>query len=349
MFVFVDANIIVGDPQLRHPVWAQLREAVGLGHVHVVASEIVFDEAVSTYRRSLKTIRRELLEKVQFAPSGVKAFVEQARDECNIIAERYEAALPALWAEHGFEMVKVASTSHGEVARRATTRTRPFNDQGGGYRDTIHWLTLLKLAAEHPREAFVILTNDRIFASGAFLQRSLVQEFEGINQAGIILKRKLQDLEVPGHYETAPEIVHGYESSLLARLKELLGEEYALHKIRTSGLSVPSSDWEELLRASRLELSYVTQRRIQRQELPELQFHASAVFTIRSNYIIDDDPQTMEIGTQDVDMQVEMTGIASILSRSEVGTLRDVEAVHVGQDLIYADFSNEQIPRRSGP
>jgi hypothetical protein len=53
---------------------------------------------------------------------------------------------------------------HEEVVQRALERRPPFNQTGGGYRDTLVWLTLLERA--HPDDQVVLASNDVVFSDG---------------------------------------------------------------------------------------------------------------------------------------------------------------------------------------
>jgi hypothetical protein len=337
MIVVVDANVIVEDPNLRSEVWKHLTVAVGRRRVRVLVPEIALEEAVAKRRQKLKLIGRTLRENAGRAPAEVRELAIQAQSECQRIGEEYEQNLRDIWAEGGFEIMPTSTAAHVDVARRAIKRVRPFNAQGNGYRDTLHWLTLLDVARQAPYEQVTFVTSDRIFSTKSnTLFPSLIDEFQTVSKSTVTLLLKLGDLEVPGHYITEPRDAPEYENSLKARLLALLDTENALSKIHTVGVTLPWSDWDELHNVAGLDFTSITARRVDNQTTSELQFEATATFTIRGTYI-NDDLEAPQTSTRYADLEVRITGVATTLNTNDVATLREVDATHIGEDLILVD------------
>jgi hypothetical protein len=333
MIVLVDANVIVADPNLRSDTWDQLTKARARGRARVFMPEIVLEEAVAIRGRALRSLGKKLVHEAAYAPSAVFELVKQAQSAARSIADGYEDTLRGRWTELGFELATTSNAAHLEVARRAIARRRPFDDQGGGYRDTLHWLTLIDLAARSPREEFVLLTNDGIFATKQnVLLSELSAEFSAVNAGTIALCRALGDLMVPGHFSTDPVEATEYEPSLRTELIALLNSEYVLQQIYSPGLGVPFSDWDEIVAVRHLNFETITSREIQQQTQPELRFSATASFTIRGTYIHDVESGSPELSTKELDMAVKVTGNATTLDATSVGNLRDVHAAPIGDD-----------------
>lgn len=339
VIVFVDANMILADPELRSGVWGQLKTAVAAGHVQVVAPEIAIDEAIVRRSQTLRSIGRKLREAAKSAPEELRDLAVHAQTRARELADGYGTLLNATWEAHGFRVVQTVEAGHVEVARRAARRIRPFNDQGNGYRDTMHWLTLLEVARQSPNVRVTLLSNDGIFATrDDKLLNALEIEFQESNQAGIVLCRRLTKLEVPGHYTSEPVEARQYEVSLENMLLLALVDENVLRQIRTSGVFVPYSDWDEILMVTDLELPKITTRAVGNQSHPDLQFEATAMLLVRGNYIHEenglDEPQ---LTTKDVEMPVRIAGLATAITSTEVSDLRDLEVVNTGDDLMLID------------
>jgi hypothetical protein len=337
MIVVVDANVIVGDPDLGSDVWQQLSAAVKTRGVRVFVPELALEESIATQKQKIRSMGKKLLESVRYAPAAVKSSAKHAQSEFTRVASEYEMALRNRWAELGFEVMQTPNTPHVDVALRAIRRERPFNQQGGGYRDTLHWLALLEVAQELPYEHVTLLSGDGIFSVNEKIAQQLNDEFQTRSKATVTLCRKLSDLEVPGHYASEPVDAPEYAASVEERLKQYLGEEDALRRMRTAGITVPYSDWDDLVGVANLELTSLTSRDVEQQSHPELRFRAQASFTVRGSYIHDRGDEVPELSTQDIELEIEIAGATTALSDLEVGTLRNVEAVLVGDDPHLAD------------
>jgi hypothetical protein len=62
------------------------------------------------------------------------------------------------------EVTPWPNATHEEVVQRALERRPPFNQTGGGYRDTLVWLTLLERA--HADDQVVLASSDTAFSDG---------------------------------------------------------------------------------------------------------------------------------------------------------------------------------------
>jgi hypothetical protein len=332
MIVVVDANIIVGNPLMADDVWTQLADAVKAKRVQVFAPEIVLQEAVASRRRLNRSIARKLRENAESAPASVRSIVEQAAEECVRLANVYEQELRGAWSDFGFNILESPAVSHAMVAGRAIGRTAPFNEQGGGYRDALHWYSVLELARQRPTERFVFVSNDKAFAGkGNDLKTQLATEFGEHSQASIQLCRLLENLEVPGHYASDPIDDPRFADSIRSRAFEVFCSDYPLHQMHTSGLEAPGADWSSLSGVSDFELTSITSRRVERQHELEVRFKAKAIFRIKETYVVDD-AEEMEVAHDFRDMRVEIEGVAESLSGDTVGVISRMRADRVGFD-----------------
>jgi hypothetical protein len=78
-------------------------------------------------------------------PPQVREAVQTAREAVEAWADAYEAS--TFLQDAGVVIRPTPTVSHDVLAQRAIDRTRPFNEHGGGYRDTLHWYTVLDVIA----------------------------------------------------------------------------------------------------------------------------------------------------------------------------------------------------------
>jgi len=332
MIVVVDANVIVGDPHLKSLPWSQLSEAAKARRVRVVAPEIAIREAITRRKKHLVSVGDKIKAASRLAPAEAKELASQARAACVRSGEEYEAKLRKSWELYGFELVGAPNISHTEVARRAMLRILPFDQNGNGYRDTLHWFTVLELAKQYPTEKITLVTNDGIFATkNGSLAPHLVDEFDGHSDADITLCKSLGAIDVPGHYVTDPVDAPEFEDSLRTRILQMLSGEDALRDIRTTGISVPDADWISLVKVSDLAFNYIRARNVERQSEPELRFRATAKFKVNASYVLDDG-EDLELAHQPVDIEVGLDGTVATLGNNKVGTILDLEAYRRGFD-----------------
>lgn len=131
-----------------YPVWL---------NVKVPAS--VFEEVVANYGRKAEACERALtrlnaernrlglgrLETTDPSPDYYREF----------LTDRFDRQL-------GIEVLPWPDTSHEDLVSRAVSRTPPFDDKGGGYRDSLVWASVLELAEQGKDVALV--SADRAFA-----------------------------------------------------------------------------------------------------------------------------------------------------------------------------------------
>ena len=74
----------------------------------------------------------------------------------------------------GIDVLEWPEVSHAELVARAVNRKPPFDGRGGGYRDSLLWADVVKLASAGNQIALV--SQDRVFADGDSLAPSLAAE-----------------------------------------------------------------------------------------------------------------------------------------------------------------------------
>lgn len=198
MLVVIDANIVVKNPLLRGDKWVAASDAIQADRLRLALPETARLEAVGAFRRShetklleLKRILRRSSNRAKKAAQALQAVYEQEIDE-------YETILGARLAQLGIEIASVPSHSHAELTERAIRRIPPFDEGGGGYRDTLLWLSALDQLDEPPFDNLVLISDDGIFTKSTdSLAGELLEEFG----ATLRVVRRIEQLDFPGEYE----------------------------------------------------------------------------------------------------------------------------------------------------
>jgi hypothetical protein len=200
MLLILDANAVVPNPELQGGAWRGIKAAIADGTLTVIAPRIVAAEITAKVKANRRDVR--LRGDVRRAPAEVKQALQNAADEIEQWATRYDAEI---WlAADGVLIRDTPTISHDDVSQRAIDRHPPFNQDGGGYRDALHWYTVLDIIREHPNEAVVFVSNDDGFQSSkgsSELHPKLLAEANEILTTGSIqLHRNINELDPPQKY-----------------------------------------------------------------------------------------------------------------------------------------------------
>lgn len=234
--------------RLRLESWLRLSEAIAEGTTRVVLPTIAVEEAKRGGIAARRKIARDLAQSGRHLTAAAKAQLELVIRMTEKEADGYSDWLDQRLTELGFEVIDAPEASHEDVALRAMDRRRPFNDAGGGYRDTLHWLSLIALIRKYPAEDFVLVTDDK----GGFLNKAedglhehLVEEAASLLEGGTLsLSRKISDVTPQGRYRRTVEDLG---------LSELLKTEIEITAVTRDFYGVipprdvgfPDSDWIE--------------------------------------------------------------------------------------------------------
>ena len=141
-------------------------------------------------------------------------------------------------------------TPHETLVKRATSRKRPFDENGSGYRDALIWETVLELAAQVD-ETVVLVSNDKDFRdTTGNLHSDLVQDLErlGLSENSVILATELPGLvdeHVRPNLGTVPwekplQILAGRGLNLADSIGLLVQDACAGQEWEPSELGIPS-------------------------------------------------------------------------------------------------------------
>jgi hypothetical protein len=353
IIIVVDANVLVSDPYMRKPEWSQLKEAVANRDAQVVAPLIVLEEVAGHQAAKLRSMGNLLTKAVDHgAPPELHDQMVSARADCQKRAQEYPDLMNQMWKAHSFRVAATPNVPHETVARRAIQRMRPFSASGDGYRDTLHWFTLLDLAKKWPTTEVVLLSNDKAFAGkDGTLHPGLRDEFACESSGRVTLCKDLRDLDVPARYSGPAKPAPEFEFELADMIVEYLLNEYPIHQVPGPRLGFADPDWMALAAVENVQLTSLTSRALSGRPELELRFRADAELTIEATYLSDvdlDDPIADEAV---LFVPVQIVGIA-FTRADELGieAISELDAErHIGaklqqvMDTVMAEGSEERL------
>lgn len=215
VLVILDANVIVSDPLLRGSIWPQLTDAISGGRVEVLLPRLALEEAVAAYRRLREAKAVEIQAVGRRASRDVQKHLDRAVASARKEAKKYPKLISSALEKVGVTVMDAPRTSHAEVAQRAIDRRRPFDDTGSGYRDALHWMSVLEIVDErYENDDIVFVSADRRAFGGSGkssdrLHPDLVEDLEewDAKEPWFRWLQNLSQLNVPGvfHDEIDPQ------------------------------------------------------------------------------------------------------------------------------------------------
>lgn len=298
LLLVLDANAIAGDPQMSAPVWSQFAESVAKGASRVIIPRIAVAEAKATRARARETVADTMVNAAQHAQTDAKQLVQQAAQLTRQDAKAYPAWLDARLLDFGFEVLDTPDVSHDELADRAMNRRHPFDSKGNGYRDALHWHSVLHLASTHPDDDIVLVSDDKGFGNpGGPLHEHLTAEAAQLQQRGrVTLAKTPSAVALPGKYR-GDAVDSGLETELINMLEQFLFHDKHLAETQLDPrtLDFPAADGVDVVAAERYEIVTLVARELTNLRVLELRFEVSAIvdlgLAIVTGYDADENPQ----------------------------------------------------------
>lgn len=198
MLVIVDANIIIKDAILRDRKWQAAQDAINADRLRLVLPETARLEAIGGYRRDheekIRQVRSVIRKSTQRAKEAAEALLQIYTEEI----DAYESILNDRLREIGFEVPAPPLHDHLELTERAVKRVPPFDENGGGYRDTLLWLVALEQIEEIPFDNLLLVSDDGVFTKRS---RELAEELHRETGAELTVERSIANVDFPGEYE----------------------------------------------------------------------------------------------------------------------------------------------------
>lgn len=209
MIVIIDANVIVSNPHLRGSLWEQVSEAVAGGRLEVLMPQFAFNEAIAVYQRRRAAKKIEIQSSARHTSQAVGLILKQAQELVDREAEDYPDLLKETLRRAGVQLLDPPRVGHEALVAKATSRRRPFDDSGTGYRDALHWATVLEVVeARYEASDIVFVSADRK-AFGATgndsraLHAHLLEDLKVYDAKPPYFRwlRSLEEFTVPGVFE----------------------------------------------------------------------------------------------------------------------------------------------------
>lgn len=223
LLLVVDANAIVARPLLTGSKWDEIRAAVATGSIELVVPDLAVQEAVSVFHKAhqvtIAAIRKLL--RTTSAQTGQRLRAAIATLEAEQAG--YEDLLRASLNDVGAAIVDLPTVSHAELTAKAIARRAPFDDSGGGYRDALHWHSLLEAAEVTEMPEVVLVSADRR-AFGAPRLPELASELTRAN-SGVTLRvvSSVEAVEIPDLFSGNTDMFdQNLERQLLHQLRSML-------------------------------------------------------------------------------------------------------------------------------
>ena len=177
MHFVVDANIIIAEDFGRSVRFRTLLTASNALGYKVYVPRLAITETVAKFsrefgkefnstRRILGQLSKLLGQRFETAIADLDPETETASFENSLVAKLNYAHVTQL---------HYPDITHEDVAHRAVSRKRPFGQKGSGYRDTLIWLSTLKLAGEIDGK-IVLVTKDGDFGKADALHNDLIND-----------------------------------------------------------------------------------------------------------------------------------------------------------------------------
>lgn len=153
MIIVLDSSVLLTNPTCAASWWETFIENVRERGDRVLVSELVVVETIMNHRRKMNDQIRSLNNWGHGEDRlGLRPIRNAAREEMYLIRDSFEQLLRDYLASSGVEIIPPFEFDHVELFRRACSYRKPYDELGkrDGYRDTVHWLTVLRIAEDNP-------------------------------------------------------------------------------------------------------------------------------------------------------------------------------------------------------
>ena len=244
MHIFLDANSIIDQGYGSHAETKELFSIAGVWGHQVHVPQVALEEVVAYFSRTLSekisAVRGQIGELSKFLGRELEYPISSSDlyDETRLFRERFENRL----AVANVNIPKYPANSHEEIVDRATSRTRPFDNDGSGYRDTLLWFNILELTSEQDGQIILVSRDNDFRGSGDSLHNHLVEDLTSNGQPSdrVVLAKSVKDLMNQYIY---PSVQNAFADDPLGKLTALGFdvEETIILGIQSSPLV---TDWE---------------------------------------------------------------------------------------------------------
>ena len=194
----LDANTVIAEQYGASAHMRALLSASSAVGFQVHLPKVVLEEIAAKYERELsknaKEAGKSLSNLSRLLGRSIDSSVEgfDSKEETKAFRERLRYRLGMTESR----ILDYPDTLHETLVKRATSRKRPFDDNGSGYRDALIWESVLELAKQ-VTGPIVLVTKDKDFREGSGnLHRDLIKDLDrlGLPEDKVILATDLAGL-----------------------------------------------------------------------------------------------------------------------------------------------------------
>ena len=158
----LDANTVISEGFGASAHLRALLSASSAVGYKVYLPKPVLEEIAAKYARDLASNARKVGDNLGALSRLLGRDLRSPLDEFDLTAETasFKERLLGQLRASGSEILDYPGTSHEDLVSRATSRRRPFDDKGSGYRDALVWETVLKLATQ-VEGSIVLVSKDK--------------------------------------------------------------------------------------------------------------------------------------------------------------------------------------------
>ena len=194
----LDANIVIAEQYGASAHIRALLSASSAVGFQVYLPKVALEEIAAKYERDLSKYAKEARKSLSRLSRLLGRSIDSPVDGFNS-KEETESFRERLLSHLGMtesRTIDYPDTLHETLVKRATSRKRPFDENGSGYRDALIWESVLKLAKQ-VKGPIVLVTKDKDFREGSSnLHDDLIKDLErlGLPEDKVILATDLAGL-----------------------------------------------------------------------------------------------------------------------------------------------------------
>jgi hypothetical protein len=144
--------------------------------------QIVLDEVANKYRKDLEASKSKIESELAKIEKRTQRQFESPLPEIETMVVEYRDNLQARLDAVGAKYLNYPRTSHADLVRRELEGTKPFKENGAGYRDALIWETVLELASDGDDPVAFISENKKDFSDNGKLHPELVAHLDSLSE-----------------------------------------------------------------------------------------------------------------------------------------------------------------------
>ena len=188
MYIVLDTTVLTGDKQFSHSFWRLVGSRPKRWGLRIAVPWAVAQEAIANRRRDFEKVLASLNGALaDVGRQGIRVAAPDAVDLLQHEIDGYEEWFTKKLKALRIDILPIpVDFTHAEAVDRAVQRRRPCDDKGDGYRDTLNWISVLRIAENNPDDEVIWVSNDSDFAVSRVppqLHSELVQDLDEIGAA----------------------------------------------------------------------------------------------------------------------------------------------------------------------